>query len=145
MSTIIPAWLEHVPFIAKQLSDEYVKLNQGIGLDIYKTDITFFSQIVESRIRTADSEFKYFVLVDESWNSIGFISLLQKVRGEILMIGQTSTDKSNLEILLSFWIKFLKENWSTSIVFEASPEEKDYQELLNKIWAKQFSSKYILG
>lgn len=144
MTTIIPALIEHIPFITQQLSSEYRHLNEESGYPIYKTDSSFFAQIVESRIRTTESEFKYFVLTEENWEVLGFISLLQKKRGEILMISLKNQNKANLTTLLSFGIDFLKENGSEFIVFESAPQESEYQEALKTLWAKKFSSKFIL-
>lgn len=146
MKTLIPAALEHVSPISSLLVREYKKLNEQLGYDFYKTDFDLFVRITESRIRSQDGEFKFFVAVDEDWALLGFISLLQKKRWEVLMV--VSKNDEDLEVLLpkmlEFWISYLKDTGSESVVFEVSPHEKTYQEVLKALWAKNFSSKFIL-
>lgn len=65
MKTLIPAALEHISPISSLLVREYKKLNEQLGYDFYKTDFDLFVRITESRIRSQDGEFKFFVAVDE--------------------------------------------------------------------------------
>lgn len=142
---IISAELGHVAFIAKLLVKEYKILNETYWHDYYKTDLDLFARIVESRIREMNGEFKYFVCLNENSQPIGFISLLQRKRGEVLMISfEGESKRGDLLDLLGFSIDYLKKNGSESIVFEASPSEEEYRSVLNELWARNFSSKFIM-
>ena len=92
MKTIVPATVRLVDYIAKSLVQIYTNLNNEIGVPIYKTDYDLFFRITESRIRSNELGFSYFVLQDND-TDVGFlITLFQKNKGEVLMLDAPDQD-----------------------------------------------------
>ena len=66
---------DHQEAIATMLSNYYSRLNEVYGFEKYKTDKDIMLKHVSRRISTSDSEFKYFVALDNNDNIIGFINI----------------------------------------------------------------------
>lgn len=142
MKTIVPATVHHVDYIAKSLVQIYTNLNNEMGVEIYKTDYDLFLRITESRIRSNELGFSYFVLQNDDVN-VGFvITLFQKNKGEVLMIETQDTD--DVEQILHFSIAHLKNQGAEYVSFEATKHQPIYQHHLESLWAKAFSTKFVI-
>ena len=142
MKTIIPASINNLDFIAKGLVKRYEETNTESGYPIYKTDYDLFYRVTESRIRTKDSGFSYYILKDWELLEWFLILLSQGVKGEVLMI--YTKNKEDVATMLNFAISELKNIWCGQIAFELSPSQVEYKKQLEDLWAKLFSIKFVL-
>lgn len=142
MKTIVPASINNLDFIAKGLVQRYQETNSESGYPIYKTDYDLFYRVTESRIRTKDSGFSYYVLKD--WDVLEWflILLAQGAKGEVLMI--YTKNMEDIAMMLNFAISELKNIWCSQIAFELSPSQVEYKKQLDVLWAKLFSTKFVL-
>ena len=76
MVNIIKATEDHVDYISDSLSNYFSKANLSFGYPRYKEDSDLILKHVSKRIGDENSNFFYFIAVDESNNPIGFINLL---------------------------------------------------------------------
>lgn len=148
MTTIIPAQVEHSDFIATYMVKDYKRLNEFMGDNIYKTDHDFFVKILNERINTPDGIFHSFVAL-ENETPLGFVSTMldKNQKGQVLLISTEESHPASKQIfidLFNYAVQYLRDQGVSSIIFESSPLEEDYNNLLAQVGAKHFSSKFII-
>lgn len=108
---ILPAKIEHLDQVVQLLAKEYKNLNTAFGASLYQEEYSALLPVIEERILATTSDFGTFVYLDqENQKVLGFVmTLLQKERGEVLMIASVEGNNEMKSELLHYAVAFLKQ------------------------------------
>lgn len=132
------AKLGDVQVISELLSIYYKELNNSYGVERFKTDVTLMQKHLINRIGDEKSEFKYFVLEDESQEILGFVNILIKEVPELIILSVINGIDKKLatSTLLNYIIEYIRALGYKSLMSEISAIDPEVEESLSAIGMK---------
>lgn len=132
------AKLGDVQVISELLSIYYKELNNSYGVERFKTDVTLMQKHLINRIGDEKSEFKYFVLEDESQEILGFVNILIKEVPELIILSVINGIDKKLatSTLLNYIIEYIRALGYKSLMSEVSAIDPEVEESLSAIGMK---------
>lgn len=144
---VLSANLSHSEEICNLLVSKFMSSNQLFGYDKYKTNFDGILKHVSARISDDKSEFKYFVLLDESKSFLGFVNtMLTSRNAEILALCllDSHDNKGNALKLLEFAVDYLRNLGAGKISAEVISKEKSLFAALKDLKAEVIEQKYLI-
>lgn len=144
---IIQASVEHAEFIAKGLSHHFESLNSQFGYNKYKTAYDKIFEHVTSRLSQPDSEFGYYLLLDETQSPIGFVNTLAElpifeILAVVLLKNYNTTE--NFIKLTQFAVDELHKRGADKILTEVTAKEVAYAKAIEQVGGQLIEQKYII-
>ena len=132
------AKLGDVQVISELLSIYYKELNNSYGVERFKTDVTLMQKHLINRIGDEKSEFKYFVLEDESQEILGFVNILIKEVPELIILSVINGIDKKLatSTLLNYIIEYIRALGYKSLMSGISAIDPEVEESLSAIGMK---------
>ncbi|MEF2174882.1 MAG: hypothetical protein V3575_00295 [Candidatus Absconditabacteria bacterium] len=142
---IIVSKEDHIDIICKLLWQHFTNQNAYLGMSYYQSNLEIIEKHVKNRIISNDKTYKYFSMIDENADFIGFVNLLiDNQRGEILVVLYNNKDITVCKNLLDYGIQYLKNNGVKEIYAESFAGDKFYEDNLVNCNGKLLSQKWII-
>lgn len=136
------ATLDHAEYISEKLSKYFEDVNNHFGSEKYKTELDLMQRNVSKRLEDQESEFKYYVAI-ENGEIVGFANiLLSQENPEILVV--IGDSKEVKETLFENMISIFKEI-KCDFVYGEMNDWDEAKDLLAKYNAESIQIKYKIN
>lgn len=136
------ATLDHAEYISEKLSKYFEDVNNHFGSEKYKTELDLMQRNVSKRLEDQESEFKYYVAI-ENGEIVGFANiLLSQENPEILVV--IGDSKEVKEALFENMVSIFKEIKSDFVYGEMNDWD-EAKDLLAKYNAESIQIKYKIN
>jgi predicted transcriptional regulator YheO len=93
MYKIVESQADHLEKIASLLAKHFESLNRQVGSHIYQTDAHVMMKYLKKRHQNKRSNFKYYSLINENNDFLGFVNLyIKNTEGEVIAMLLTNED-----------------------------------------------------